>query len=83
MTQFEFKEQIAQTYLTRFSTPPMSVRRLPSYSTKGEKRVLDDLRFEGMQHYLVETREIKRNRCSGEGCQKRPFSECSKCGVSA
>ena len=82
LTQFEFKEQITQTYLTRFGTPPERAGRpLPSYSTKGEKRVLDDIGFDGIQHYLVEIQENKRRRCAEEGCQKGPFIQCSKCDV--
>ena len=80
LTQFEFKKQIAQTYLTKFGTLPKTAGRLPSYSTKGEKRVLDDIHFDGIQHCLVETQENKR-RCDREGCQKRPFNQSSKCDV--
>ncbi|XP_068246836.1 piggyBac transposable element-derived protein 3-like [Palaemon carinicauda] len=43
-------------------------------------RVLEDIRFDGIEHYLVETQDNKR-RCAGEGCKKRPFSQCSKCNV--
>ncbi|XP_068229354.1 piggyBac transposable element-derived protein 3-like [Palaemon carinicauda] len=46
LSQFEFKEQIAQTYLTRFGTPPNGAGRPPSCSTKGDKRVLEDIRFD-------------------------------------
>ena len=74
LARFEFKKQIAQTYLTRFGTAPKGAGRTPSHPTKGEKRVLDDIRFDAIQHYLVETQENKRRRCAGEGCQKRPFS---------
>ena len=81
LTQFEFKEQIAQTYLTRFGTAPKGSGRTPSHPTKGEKRVLDDIRFDGIHHYFLETQGNKRRRCAGEGCQKRPFSQCSKCDV--
>ena len=81
LAQFEFKEQIAQTHLTRFGTPPKGAGRPPSYSTKGDKRVLEDIRFDGIEHYLVETQDNKRRRCAGEGCKKRPFSQCSKCNV--
>lgn len=81
LSQFEFKEQIAQTYLTRYGTPPKGAGRPPSYSTKGDKRVLEDIRFDGIEHYLVETQDNKRRRCAGEGCKKRPFSQCGKCNV--
>ena len=50
LAQFEFKEQIAQTYLTRYGTPPKGAGRPPSYSTKGDKRVLEDIRFDGIKH---------------------------------
>ena len=81
LTQFEFEKQIAQIYLTRFGTVSEGAGRTPSHPTKGEKRVLDDIHFDGIQHYLVDTQENKRMRCAGEGCQKRSFSQCSKCDV--
>ncbi|XP_068231969.1 piggyBac transposable element-derived protein 3-like [Palaemon carinicauda] len=68
LSQFEFKEHIAQTYLTRIGTPPKGAGRPPSCSTKGDKRVLEDIRFDGLEHYLVETQDNKRRRSAGEGC---------------
>ena len=81
LKQSDFKEQIAQAYLTRFGTPPLGAGRPRSYSTKCEKRVLENIRYDGMQHYLVETKDNKRRRCAGEGCKKRPSSMRSKCDV--
>ena len=81
LKQSDFKEQIAQAYLTRFGTPPLGAGRPRSYLTKGEKRVLEDMRYDGMQHYLVKTQDNKRRRCAGEGCKKRLSSMCSKCDV--
>ena len=66
LKQSDFKEQIAQAYLTRFGTPPLGAGRPRSYSTKDEKRVLEDIRYDGMEHYFVETQDNKR-RCAGEG----------------
>ncbi|XP_068241088.1 uncharacterized protein [Palaemon carinicauda] len=66
LSQFEFKTQIAQKYLTRVGTPPKGAGGPPSCSTKGDKRVLEDICFDGLEHYLMETQDNKR-RCAGEG----------------
>ena len=75
MPQFDFKEYIALSYLQRYGTPP----QLPGPSCPKRKRVIDDVRYDGFKHYLVEI--PKRRRCAGEFCSKRPFTQCCKCDV--
>lgn len=81
LMQCAFKEQLAETYLKRYGVPPKGKGRPPSYLGQEDKRVLDDIRYDGMEHYLVETPGKKRRRCAGDGCQKVPSSQCSKCNV--
>ena len=81
MRQFEFKEQIALTYLTRYGIPPQGAGRPPSFTGKGDKRVLEDIRYDNIGHYLVETPENKRRRCAGDGCKRQLSTQCNKCDV--
>ena len=65
MQQFEFKEQIVQVYLQRYSSPPKRKELSgSSYLQDQRKRILDDIRFD-----------------AGELCSKRPFTQCGKCDV--
>ena len=56
MRQFDFKEQIALSYLQRYGSPP----HLPGPS--------DDARYDDYGHYLVDI--PKRRICAGEFCSK-------------
>ena len=80
LPQLDFKEQIAESYLKRYGIPPKGPGR-PSQGETGCKRVLDDIRFDGIEHYLIETPNRKRRRCAGNLCNKSPSSQCNKCDV--
>ena len=75
LRQFDFKEHIALSYLQRYGSPP----QLPWPLCQKRKKVIDDVRYDGFKHYLIEI--PKRRRCAGEYCSKRPFTQCSKCDV--
>ena len=75
MRQFDFKEHIALSYLQRYDSPP----QLPGPLCQKRKKVIDDVRYDGFKHYLIEI--PKRRRCAGEYCSKRPFTQCSKSDV--
>ena len=76
-----FKEELAQIYLARYGVPPKKAMSLSMCSSGGRKRVSDELQYDGVEHYLVETPEKTRRRCAGENCAKRVASQCSKCNV--
>ena len=76
-----FKEDLAQTYLARYGTPPKKSTKLFMSNNGGRKRVVDELQYDGIEHYLVETSKKKRRICAGENCTKRISIQCSKCGV--
>ena len=46
-------------YLTRYGIPQQGDGRPPSFTGKGDKRVLEDIRYDGIKHYFVETPENK------------------------
>ena len=75
LSQFDFKEHIALSYLQRYGSLP----QLPGPLCQKRKKVIDDVRYDGFKHYLIEI--PKRRRCAGEYCSKRPFTQCSKCDV--
>lgn len=82
MPQLEFRRQIAQTYLTRFKAPPKGPGR-PSISrgSAADSRVLDELRYDGLNHLVFPTVDSKRRRCAGHGCSSVGRTECRKCDV--
>jgi hypothetical protein len=82
MPQLEFRRQIAQTYLTRFKAPPKGPGR-PSTSrgSAADSRVLDELRYDGLDHLVFPTVDSKRRRCAGYGCSSVGRTECRKCDV--
>ena len=49
------------TYLTRYGLPPHGAGRSPSFTGKGDKRVLEDIRYDGIKHYFVTTPENKED----------------------
>ncbi len=79
LSQLKFREQLAETYLTRFGNPPKGCGKTPTQTLSGNNRVIDDIRYDNFNHLLVPTKSNKRRRCAQEGCNKRPFTECNKC----
>ena len=74
-----FKVEIAQTYLARYGVPPKRTMSLSLSHRGGRKRVADELQYDGVDHYLIETPAKFRRRCVGFNCTKRVSSECCKC----
>ena len=59
LPQVEFKEEIAEVYLKSYSVLPKGARPSSSQSALfGNARVLDNVRFDRKEHYLVETKII-------------------------
>jgi hypothetical protein len=80
--QLEFRRQIAQTYLLRYKVPPKAPGR-PSTSAASSSsiRVSDEIRFDGLRHFVFPTDSGKRRRCAGSGCCSVGRTECRKCDV--
>ena len=69
MPLLEFRRYVAVTYMK------MSVR----VSQVPRSRVLPDIRYDGLHHYV--SMGEKQRRCQMEGCGGRPRSFCTKCQV--
>ncbi|KAI4459501.1 hypothetical protein MML48_6g00004129 [Holotrichia oblita] len=67
------------TYLTKYKNPPKSSGRV-STAAASTSRVSDDLRYDGLLHYIY-VPENKRRRCAGIDCKSRGRTMCSKCDV--
>ena len=83
VTQLKFRRQIVQNYLRRYGTLPKGAGR-PSTSKESalqDSRVPDELRFDGMNHFVFPTSEGKRRRCAGAACTSVGRTECRKCNV--
>ena len=52
-----FKEDLVYTRLARYGTPPKKSIKLLMSNNGGRKRVVDELQYDGIEHYLVETPE--------------------------
>ena len=60
------------SFLKSYGVPPM--RAWPSSSQFAQfrkTRVLNDVRFDRKEHYLVETKDHKRRNCVGEDSKRR------------
>lgn len=44
-------------------------------------RVGDDVRFDGLNHYVAQVPEGKRRRCAGFNCTSKGRTMCFKCDV--
>ncbi|XP_065355426.1 piggyBac transposable element-derived protein 3-like [Calliphora vicina] len=79
MSQLSFRRSIATRYCKSYGSnkPPQSYRRLATdeqeYST----------RYDGVNHFVVETKDKKRRRCAGLNCLSHPTSMCKKCNFSS
>ena len=67
MRQFEFKEHIIQVYLQCYGLPPKRAGLIESSQglrwyarSRKWKRNLDDIRFDGVKHYLIEIPDNKK-----------------------
>ncbi|KAK9679078.1 Transposase IS4 [Popillia japonica] len=82
ISQLEFRRSIVQTYLTRYKNPPKSSGRVRvSTATASTSRVSDDLRYDGLHHYMMYVPKNKRRRCAGIDCNSRGRTMCCKCDV--
>ena len=79
MTKLEFKREIVLTYLTRYKTPKSTAGARGS--AKLSSRVVHDIRYDRMDHFLVETNGKKRRRCAYPPCTAAPVTMCVKCDV--
>ena len=50
-------------------------------NNRKRKEVVDKQLLDGIENYLIETLEKKRNRCAGDNYTKRISSQCSKCSL--
>jgi hypothetical protein len=78
----EFRREIVRTYLTRYQIPPKGPGRpAASHASSTDGRVSDEIRYDGLHHFVYPTEDGKRRRCAGDGCATVGRAECRKCGV--
>lgn len=80
ISHLEFRRAIVQTYLTRYKNPPKASGRV-SAAAASDSRVADNIRYDGLHHYVISVPENKRRRCAGTGCSSRGRTMCCKCDV--
>lgn len=79
-TQLEFRRDIVTTYLKRYGVQPRSPGEPRTYGSLSS-RVLETIRYEHVDHYVVQTDEKKKKRCASEGCKSIIRTMCKKCSV--
>lgn len=82
LTQLEFRREIATGYLQSFgSAPKPGGRPKTSKLSLSLNRISDDVRYDGINHLVIEIPAKKRRRCAGEGCISSIRTMCSKCNM--
>lgn len=79
MPQLEFRRRIVLKYLTAYGSKPKSPGRPRGFQTT--TRVLDEIRYDRMDHLIKKTEDNKKKRCSGQGCKSIIRTMCTKCNV--
>ncbi|KAJ8931731.1 hypothetical protein NQ314_015321 [Rhamnusium bicolor] len=80
ITQLEFRRNLSQTYLTRYQVPARAPGRVPK-AAGSNFRVCNDIRYDGLHHYVIPVPEGKRRRCGGDNCGSRGRTMCCKCNI--
>lgn len=79
-TLLEFRRSIVQEYLIRFKTSQK--KKGPSSSrVSTTSRVLEGIRYDCLDHYVIPTEKGKRKRCAGDLCQSSVRTMCFKCQI--
>lgn len=80
ITNLNFRREIVHTYLKRYGTSPKAAgRKAISKHSTSRKRVSDDIRYDKLEHYVIEVPNKKRKRCAGEKCHSVVRTQCEKC----
>lgn len=79
MTQLNFRRAIAEAYLIKYAVS----RKNPGPTGRfiSSARVLEDIRYDRMDHWITHTPEKKRKRCAAVTCQSQVRTMCQKCKV--
>ncbi|KAJ8935787.1 hypothetical protein NQ314_012637 [Rhamnusium bicolor] len=80
LTQLEFRREITTCYLQSYGTIHKPVGRPRTSKTSlSLNKISDDVRYDGINHLVVETPD--RKRCAGEGCSSSVRTMCHKCNL--
>lgn len=81
-TKLEFKREIVSTYLTKYGkTGKQGGTPSISKSSIVNSRVLDEIRCDQMDNFVVEVPEKKRRCCAGIDCKSHVRTMCIKCDL--
>ncbi|KAI5697480.1 hypothetical protein M8J75_006165 [Diaphorina citri] len=78
-SQLQFRREIATTYLLSYGTPPSTGGRKALRRTSTPS--FDNLRYDGLDHLIVQNVNNKRRRCAGRLCTSVVRTACRKCDV--
>lgn len=80
--QLAFRRDIVECYLKTYGSAPKHVGRpAASRSSVSFNRVSDNLRYDRLDHLVINCPQNKRRRCAGEGCASHVRTMCKKCDV--
>lgn len=73
ITNFKFKRILARTYMQRYGTLPKKKGR------PCNKELPNEIRFDGMNHFVESTPNKIRRGCAMEKCKSSVRTQCKKC----
>lgn len=80
ISQIDFRRAIVQVYLKKYSSAPKGTGRTPSASSNVQG-VIDEIRFNRMDHLVEKIPNDKRRRCAARSCKSSTRTQCRKCDV--
>lgn len=79
--QLSFRREIATTYLTKYGTEAKGAGRPLSGISQNLSRVSSNIRYDRIDHFLMNIPNKKRWRCANEGCSSIVRTMCRKCNI--
>ena len=75
ISHLNFRREVVQVYLKRYSVPPKGPGRNPSLTN------INDLRYDRLDHLIQKVSDEKGRRCAGSNCKTKARTQCRKCDV--
>lgn len=79
ISQLDFKRDTAVHYLKTYGTEPQLGGR--KASRPQSTPAFEELKFDKMEHYIIQNDGNKRRRCAGLNCSSSVRTSCTKCKV--
>lgn len=78
--QIDFRRAIVQVYLKKYASAPKGIGK-NSLSHSYSQGVVDDIRYDRIDHLIEKISNNKRRRCAERFCKSSTRTQCRKCDV--